>query len=171
MSHRIDPSRPINPERLLLPRRTRKTIFDSRNGYLRDMRNGFLCNGGESYFVAEDDRWWFIYVGPQATLIIVPNNNKFVENFSWGNWLELFYKFDSEGRACPYRIVPESDEDPFYEITIIKSSPESISMKSGGSDPLCRILLLLQSEVNLLFLWLFNCPPLLSIWLESGMGS
>jgi CubicO group peptidase (beta-lactamase class C family) len=71
-------------------------LYRTLNGYYKYMWYGYHREGGLPDFAAEGDHGQYIYVSPEANLIIVRNGFEYGETMTWDSWVRLFYEFATE---------------------------------------------------------------------------
>lgn len=71
-------------------------LYRTLNGYYKYMWYGYYREGGLPDFAAEGDHGQYIYISPEANLIIVRNGFEYGETMTWDSWVRLFYEFATE---------------------------------------------------------------------------
>ena len=69
-------------------------VHEHLDGYYKYMRWGLPRNEGEYDFSAVGNHGQYIYISPQAELIIVRNGERF--GIEYDEWLHILYRFGSE---------------------------------------------------------------------------
>lgn len=71
-------------------------IFNAANGgYYQYMWYGLAREGGPDDFFAAGNKGQFIYMSPQANLIIVRNGESYGQDMGEFDWIEIFYHFST----------------------------------------------------------------------------
>ena len=72
-------------------------IFNAANGgYYQYMWYGLAREGGADDFFAAGNKGQFIYVSPQANLIIIRNGVSYGQGLGEFDWIEIFYHFSTQ---------------------------------------------------------------------------